>query len=330
MNIVIYTTSSDKWYRTKAKNIEKAYAPLYPLTFTFITIDVPKKPVFKIDNSGDKCLDWEWFNTIFPSKEGVGFHFDKKTARKWGIKLGGQRNSDAKDYPQFWITCGKEKAKGYDFSNFERLLYHEIAHFWEDIDNNYGNKLFQNSVHHFDYDLKEIHEYHLGVDFSLLTNEGKISFFKGLLAKLLATKPITLHPRLPEPYNKYITQAYAVPNKAYPATGHHIGVDYGCPKNTPIYAPWDGIVTVTGTHGTLGNFCYFEYTWQGKKRVERFLHLNHVPERGAYKRGATVAYSGNTGFSTGDHFHVDGWWNEVNTSIINSKNFLTITYNPHI
>lgn len=335
MNITLYTTSKDKWYKDKANIVASSYTPLTEIKYNLVAISAPKKPVFRIDNNGDKCFDWDWFAKTFPSVDGsgVGFHFNKKYAKQWGIKLGGQRDSNRKDVPYFWLTADKEKAKGYDFSNFERILYHEKGHFWEDLDNDYGNKLVQDSVHNVDYNQKQIHKYHYLVDFSLLERkeiDKKQSIIDRLKALIASKQPTTLHKRLPDPFNNYISQAYAVPNKAYPATGHHIGIDYAVPLKTPILAPWEGEVSVVGTHGTLGNFCYFEYTWQGKKRVERFLHLNHVPERGKYKRGEVVAYSGNTGFSTGPHFHVDGWWNEVNTSIINAKNFKELTYNPHI
>lgn len=321
MKITIYTTSPSKWYRTKAKNVENAYAPYFPLTFTFKTIDVPKKPVFKVDKDGDKCLDWDWFNQTFQG-DAKGFHFDKKTAKKWGIKLGGQRNSNSKDFPQFWLTCDKEKAKGYDFSNFERLLYHEPAHFWEDIDDKYGNKLVQGSVHHADYDLKKIHEYHLGVDFSLLTNEGKVSFLKGLLAKLQA-----LLIEQPSPFlkgNYKVTQEFGVFNPIYTKTKHHIGVDIACPIGTPILAPLNGTVIQEGKGNDTGNFVIFK-TFD---RYYRFCHLSQFKGTGTYLKGEPIAFSGNTGLSTGPHVHAELWKTPPDISILTEQNFKNYLTKP--
>ena len=163
MNITIYTTSKSKWYRDEAREVEKAYANFFPLTFTFIDINEPT-PVFKIDKDGDKVLDWDWFTKTFPAR-GACFHFNKKFARKWKIALGGQRNSYSKESPQFWVTADREGTEGYTFSNFRRLLFHESAHFWEDVDNEIGNALIQSSVHNFDYKLKQIHKYHELVNF---------------------------------------------------------------------------------------------------------------------------------------------------------------------
>lgn len=208
MNITIYTTSKDKWYRSRATRIEKAYKPYYPLTFTFVYVDAPKNPVFNIDKDGDKCFNWEWFSKTFPKVDGgVAFHFNKKYARRWGIKLGGQRDSNHKDVPYFWLTADKEGREGYDISNFERILYHESAHFWEDLDNDYGNKLVQDSVHHTDYILKKIHKYHESVNFSLLT-EIKKSFIQKqidtLMALLALQKPKTLQPLVQRQANEIL------------------------------------------------------------------------------------------------------------------------------
>lgn len=153
-----------------------------------------------------------------------------------------------------------------------------------------------------------------------------------LLRRLIAvlTPATTLHKRLKEPLNQYISQSYGVKSAKYPATGRHIGVDYAVPEGTPVFAPWDGEMIAVGTTPSLGHYGYFRYTWLGRVRVERLIHLLSVPRLGHYRRGDTIARSGNTGASTGPHLHVDGWWDDVNISIINSENWQELTYNPHI
>jgi len=321
MNILIYTTSSDPWYRDKAKLVEKAYAPYFPLTFTFLTIEAPTDPVFRIDSDGDKCFNWDWFNDTFPKTSGgVAFHFNKKYAKKWGIKLGGQRDSNHKDVPYFWLTADKEKAKGYEISNFERLLFHEPAHYWEDIDNDYGNKLVQDSVHHADYDLKTIHRYHESVNFSLLT-EIKKTFLQKQIDKLKA-----LLAEQPAPFLKgqfRVTQAFGQPNPIYKKTKHHIGTDFACPIGTPLYAPLDGFL-----YSNLGKETGLTAILETKKGTYRFCHLDRVVVSGDYKKGQQIGNTGNTGMSTGAHLHAEKWVGKVDISVLTEQNFKNYLTDP--
>ena len=50
-------------------------------------------------------------------------------------------------------------------TGFLRKLFHEHAHFDEDLDDDLGNVLTQTSVHDMDYKLKKIHLYHHLVDY---------------------------------------------------------------------------------------------------------------------------------------------------------------------
>lgn len=109
--------------------------------------------------------------------------------------------------------------------------------------------------------------------------------------------PVQFKPRI-------VSQAYGVPNAAwYPQTGIHNGTDYAVPVGTPLYAPWDGEVIAVGTGAELGHYLHFRYVFQGETIVEQWGHLQAVPKVGTYKRKARLAYSGNTGKSTGAHLH---------------------------
>lgn len=162
--------------------------------------------------------------------------------------------------------------------------------------------------------------------------EAKIGFLRGLVEKLVSSvkPPQTLHQRLPEPFNAYISQDYGVPNPIYKATGRHIGVDYACPEGTAIYAPWDGEVVEAGYGKQAGYYCVYRYTFEGFQREERFMHLKRTPLKGKRKRGWIIGFSGNTGLSTGPHLHVDGWWGQVALGSINKTNWNFLTYDPKI
>ena len=89
--------------------------------------------------------------------------------------INGSRNGNNKDYPEFWLSCdtSPEPAEGYEYTvlsrfvvtEYLRLLFHEHAHFDEDLDDKVGNLLTQTSVHDFDYRLKKIHLFHYVVDY---------------------------------------------------------------------------------------------------------------------------------------------------------------------
>lgn len=145
--------------------------------------------------------------------------------------------------------------------------------------------------------------------------------------KVEVEKPL-LHPVAG--YRNAISQGYGVANKAYTITGHHIGQDYACPVGTPIRAPQDGKVIVAGTTAALGNFCYYEYRKKGRVIVERFLHMRESVTTRECKQGDIVGYSGNTGFTTGPHFHHDIWWDTMQLENVNSKNFRELTIDPEV
>lgn len=92
----------------------------------------------------------------------------------------------------------------------------------------------------------------------------------------------------------------------------YAGTDWGMPIGTPIYAMFDGVVTKHwGSSG--GN--YIQMIGSGYKT--HLLHLSSIVKTGAVKQGELIAYSGNTGNSTGPHLHVTFWVNGVLTNIEN-------------
>lgn len=172
MIYVVYTTSKSDWYQKEA---DKAAWYLSQTKGRDVEIDVvhvraPRNPQLIKDSDGDTRFSWDWFSHYFEKDydDGVGFHFTPYYKKKWGIseRINGSKNTVNKDYPEFWMCCEKEEADGYNLlSNFQRLLIHEISHFDEDLDDKVGNKLTQESVHRWDYELKSIHHYPRFVDY---------------------------------------------------------------------------------------------------------------------------------------------------------------------
>lgn len=86
-------------------------------------------------------------------------------------------------------------------------------------------------------------------------------------------------------------------------------VDYGCPENTPLYAPVSGELSIVsnwwaGDQAFLikeknGNYCFV-------------AHNNKVVKTGWVNEGDLIGYSGNKGNSTGAHIHITfGYQNEL-------------------
>lgn len=125
-----------------------------------------------------------------------------------------------------------------------------------------------------------------------------------------------------------VTYKYGVADDNYALTGRHLGTDYGTPIGTSVLAPVTGTIVASGTTKSLGNFCHFKYTHDGKTYVARFLHLQTVPKQGKYQKGQIMAYTGNTGFSEGPHLHVDIWLDDVRLDLINKNNWGNMTIDP--
>jgi murein DD-endopeptidase MepM/ murein hydrolase activator NlpD len=114
----------------------------------------------------------------------------------------------------------------------------------------------------------------------------------------------------------YVTQGFGVKNPIYKQTGVHIGTDFGTPLNTPVYAPYDGMLT-----STVGKETGLIATFETAKGTYQFLHLNGCAVSGIYKRGQQIAQTGNTGtLTTGPHCCVRLWKGKPNISILTKNN----------
>lgn len=84
----------------------------------------------------------------------------------------------------------------------------------------------------------------------------------------------------------------------------HHGIDVAVNTGTPIRAAARGRVSYAGWNGGYGNLVIIDH---GNNIETRYAHLSRITVKvGQYvNRGALIAYSGNTGNSTGPHLHFE-------------------------
>ena len=115
--------------------------------------------------------------------------------------------------------------------------------------------------------------------------------------------------------NMYITQTSS-PSSLSHCCGHP--VDYGTGGiRTPCYAPCDLDLIFTGGTGNTHIFTSSDEVWTPKGLTYitlQFTHDNDPPTATHYKQGELIYHSGDKGFATGIHLHLDqapeqnGYW----------------------
>ncbi|WP_319370710.1 M23 family metallopeptidase [uncultured Ilyobacter sp.] len=105
--------------------------------------------------------------------------------------------------------------------------------------------------------------------------------------------------------SKEITSDFGV--RVHPITGKettHEGVDLRAKMNTPVYAPYSGIVTYAGWMSGYGKVVVIDH---GNGYQSRYAHLNRwmVKDRQEISKGEIIGKTGNTGLSTGPHLHYE-------------------------
>ncbi len=84
--------------------------------------------------------------------------------------------------------------------------------------------------------------------------------------------------------------------------GVHNAIDIALDEGTCVSAAWDGVVSKTGYDSTSG-----KYVWLVHKNGNEtfYCHLSEVlvSDGVVIRAGETIAFSGNTGYSTGPHLH---------------------------
>lgn len=271
----------------------------------------------------DGRVDHEWLQKTTASYldkkyDLVAVHMPMSQGQK---QLNGANPKQGHDF-YFWAD---ENTKRKGLSQFVQTCLHEFSH-------EYFQKTGLPDVTHLEHDktgdVKPLVE---SFDWSLFKTQRNVltAIVEALKAqiKALTTKPtILLHP-VPAPFNKYITQGYGVKNPIYKKTGVHCFIDYATPTGTAIIAPADGeVVTSYDTKGERGIIVQFKH---GNYLLE-VRHLSRGMPLGKYRRGKTIAYTGNTGtLTTGPHVCLGVWAKGVdNLSVINKSNWMTLTEDP--
>lgn len=122
-------------------------------------------------------------------------------------------------------------------------------------------------------------------------------------AKELYTRPVKGKTRLSSPYGR----------RRHPILLYeifHHGVDLAAPKNTPIMAAADGVITQLGRKGAYGKYIRIKHE-AGYQTA--YGHMNgyrmDLKVGSKVKRGDVIGYIGSTGRSTGPHVHFEVWKN---------------------
>jgi murein DD-endopeptidase MepM/ murein hydrolase activator NlpD len=84
----------------------------------------------------------------------------------------------------------------------------------------------------------------------------------------------------------------------------HSGIDIGAPRGTPVIAPAPGTVVYAGSHAEYGVTLIIDH---GNDIKTLYGHLTRVGVAAEQKveRGQVMAYTGNTGRSSGPHLHYE-------------------------
>jgi murein DD-endopeptidase MepM/ murein hydrolase activator NlpD len=96
--------------------------------------------------------------------------------------------------------------------------------------------------------------------------------------------------------------------RVHPITGRktfHHGVDVALPTGTPLTAPADGVVVKKGNGPSGGVTLILKHE---DNRHTVYYHLqkpSHLLKGTRVERGELIAFSGNTGASTGPHLHME-------------------------
>ena len=103
----------------------------------------------------------------------------------------------------------------------------------------------------------------------------------------------------------------------------HTGIDFATDIGTPVYATADGVVEFAqmGYNGGFGNLVKLDHSFGFRTY---YAHLNKiVVTHGSFvKKGQLIAYSGNSGASTGPHLHYEV---RFLGNVLDPKNFIEWT-----
>jgi murein DD-endopeptidase MepM/ murein hydrolase activator NlpD len=107
------------------------------------------------------------------------------------------------------------------------------------------------------------------------------------------------------PVHGWVTSSFG--GRVSPVTGKmqfHEGIDIAAQIGTPVVAPADGMVVKAGFEAGFGNMVELSHGYGLKTVFGHNSQLNVKPGQHV-KRGDIIAYTGDTGSSTGPHLHYE-------------------------
>lgn len=105
----------------------------------------------------------------------------------------------------------------------------------------------------------------------------------------------------------------------------HTGMDFACPPGNPVHATGDGVVeAVHSQFFGYGNIVVIDH---GFGYRTRYAHLSRVTayEGQKVRRGEIIAYTGNSGRTTGPHLHYEVMYRK---DFVNPAAYMDLTLSP--
>jgi murein DD-endopeptidase MepM/ murein hydrolase activator NlpD len=117
----------------------------------------------------------------------------------------------------------------------------------------------------------------------------------------------TLFSSLPaiKPINGYITSGFGMRiHPVYKRMLFHTGTDFSAPVGSRVFATGDGVVTFSGFDKGYGKKVIIDHGY-GYQTIYAHLSKAMIRQGQHIKRGEVIAFSGNSGVSTGPHLHYE-------------------------
>lgn len=125
-------------------------------------------------------------------------------------------------------------------------------------------------------------------------------------------------PSVPPVNRGYLTSSFGTRNDPFTSKRRmHHGQDFGVLTGTPVYATADGIVKSRKGNTGYGKTVILDHGY-GIKTIYAHLNKYIVNPGDKVERGDLIAYSGNTGRSTGPHLHYEV---RVNNIPVNPRHY---------
>lgn len=92
----------------------------------------------------------------------------------------------------------------------------------------------------------------------------------------------------------------------YGRKDYHFGIDMAVSTGTPVYSVANGTVASIKYYSGTGNGVYIHHKVNGKNYTSTYFHLSRINVKvgDVVTKDTVIAYSGNTGNSTGPHLHL--------------------------